>query len=301
MEKEKVEVVIIGGSYAGLSAAMALGRSLRHVLVIDAGKPCNRFTPHAHNFITHDGAAPHQIASKAKADVLEYPTVSFLEDLVVDAKQANGQFEIVTQSGKTIQTKKMIFATGVRDLLPDIRGFADCWGISVIHCPYCHGYEFKGQKTGLMASGEAAFHKASLIHNLSDELTILTHGGEGFSAEQQEKLSAYHIEVIETPLIEIEHLDGQIQQAVLKDGSKIRLDALYASLPFEQQTDLPVTLGCKFTENGYVEVDEFQKTSLEGVYACGDNTTRMRSLANAISQGNTAGAMVNMELVQETF
>src|SRR5690606_408454 len=135
------DVIIIGGSYAGLSSAMTLGRALRNVLMIDSGKPCNRQTPHSHNFITQDGEEPGTIAEKAKAQVLKYDTVKFLNDLAVSGKKTENGFVIATETGKEFATKKLVFATGVKDIMPGIKGFSECWGISVIHCPYCHGYE----------------------------------------------------------------------------------------------------------------------------------------------------------------
>ncbi|WP_026705890.1 NAD(P)/FAD-dependent oxidoreductase [Flavobacterium soli] len=295
------DVIIIGGSYAGLSAAMALGRSLRKVLIIDAGNPCNKQTPHSHNFITQDGEQPAVIAAKAKAQVLKYDTVQFLEDKAISGERSKKGFTIKTGSGAKYSSKKLIFATGIKDIMPKIKGFAECWGISVIHCPYCHGYEFRSQKTAIMANGERAFHLASLVHNLTKKLIILTNGNANFDDTQLSKLNQNGIEIIETEITEMEHQNGQIQNVVFKNGKKISLDALYAGIPFEQHTEIPVTLGCELTEQGYIKVDPFQKTSIKGIYACGDNSSMMRSVANAVYTGNMVGAMVNKELVEEEF
>ena len=135
MGTKNFEVIIIGGSYAGLSAAMALGRSLRKVLVIDGGRPCNRQTPQSHNFITQDGVPPHQITAIAKEQLLQYKTVDFVHDLAVSAEKNKNGFSISTQSGNIVTAKKLIMATGIKDLIPKIKGFAECWGISMIHCP----------------------------------------------------------------------------------------------------------------------------------------------------------------------
>lgn len=302
MTRNKIyDVIIIGGSYAGLSAAMALGRSLRNVLVIDSGKPCNAQTPHSHNFITQDGIKPSVIAKKAKEDVLQYNTVEFLNDLVIDGKKAQDNFEISTEKGEQIKGKKLIFATGIKDLMPDIKGFSDCWGISVIHCPYCHGYEFKEQKTGIMANGDTAFHIASLVNNLTNDLTIFTNGKNNFNIEQTDKLKKNNIKIIESQIIEVEHDNGNIQKIALENGKKMTFKAMYAAIPFKQHSGLPITLGCELTEQGYIEVDNFQKTSIDGVFACGDNSTMMRSVANAVANGNIAGAVANMELIHNEF
>ncbi|MFC3197135.1 NAD(P)/FAD-dependent oxidoreductase [Parapedobacter deserti] len=300
-ERKNSDVIIVGGSYAGLSAAMSLGRSLRKVLIIDSGKPCNRQTLHSHNFITQDGEKPGAIAAKAKAQVLQYSTVKFHDGLAVSGKKTEHGFTITTQLGDTFSAKKLIFATGIIDIMPQIAGFSECWGISVIHCPYCHGYEFRGQKTGVMANGERAFHLASMVNNLTDDITVLTLGKAAFSAEQAEKLRTYHIPVVETEIAEVEHVNGHINSVVLYDGNKMSFKALYAAVPFKQHTDIPASLGCKLTEQGYIEVDNFQKTAVTGVFACGDNAGMMRSVASAVAAGSLAGAMANKELTDEQF
>jgi thioredoxin reductase len=295
------DVIIIGGSYAGLSAAMALGRSLRKVLVIDAGLPCNRFTPHSHNFITHDGAVPAAIAQKAKADVMKYDSVFFLDDYASVGKKTETGFMIFTKTGKEFTAQKLIFAAGITDTIPDINGFADCWGKTIIHCPYCHGYEFRGKATAIFANGARGFHLASMVHNLTNKLTILTNGKPDFSEQQFAKFQNHHIEIIETKLAEVVHENGSLRHLKFSDGSSKSFDALYASLPFTQQTDIPLQLGCELNEQGYIQVNPMQETNIAGVFACGDSTSMMRSVALAISTGGVAGAIANGRLVEDKF
>ncbi|GAA4432310.1 FAD-dependent oxidoreductase [Ravibacter arvi] len=300
-EGRSFEAVIVGGSYAGLSAAMALGRALRKVLIIDSALPCNRQTPHSHNFITHDGEKPGAIAEKARAQVLKYDTVTFRRDEVVGGTKSMGGFELTTRSGATFNAEKLIFATGIKDTMPAIKGFAACWGISVIHCPYCHGYEYRGQNTGIMANGEKALHLASLVNNLTGKITILTSGQPDFSSGQLEKLDSRGIQVVSTPVSEIEHDGGHVRSVVFEDGRKMELDAVYAAIPFTQHSDLPFLLGCELTEHGRIKVDAGQKTTVNGIFACGDNSSPMRSVASAVSTGNIAGAMLNHGLTMERF
>ena len=295
------EVIIVGGSYAGLSAAMALGRSLRRVLVLDSGAPCNRQTPHSHNFITQDGEKPAVIANKAKEQVKRYATVTLQKGLAVGGRKTLAGFEIQTENGELFSGRKLIFASGIEDIMPSIQGFAACWGISVIHCPYCHGYEFRGRKTAIIANGERAMHLASLVHNLTKELTILTTGETSFNAEQLEKLRTKGITLLEKEISKIQHKSGWVQQVVFKDGESQAFDAVYAAVPFRQHSAMPATLGCEMTEMGHIVVDNFQKTTVKGIFACGDNSSMMRSVANAVATGNVAGAMANKELVDEIF
>lgn len=295
------DVIIVGGSYAGLSAAMALGRSTRNVLIIDSGLPCNRQTPHSHNFLTQDGVAPHEIAGIARKQVEKYETVHIVNALATHAERLENVFQVTTDDGEIFRGEKLVLATGVRDLMPVIDGFSACWGTSVIHCPYCHGYEFRGQKTGIFANGERAYHLASLVKNLTEDVTIFTSGAADFSIEQKEKLRAHQIPVIETPVAAIEHENGWIRNLHLDNNTKIALDALYAAIPFEQHSAIPYTLGCEITPSGHIKTDLFQKTTVPGVFACGDNCSPMRSVANAVYTGNFVGAMVNKEITDSRF
>lgn len=299
--KTDIDVIIIGGSYSGLSAAMALGRSMRNVLIIDSGLPCNRQTPHSHNFITQDGEKPNIIAEKAKSQVLNYSTVKFLNGLAVGGKKFKNEFAITTQSGEEFTAKKLIFASGIKDIVPGIKGFSECWGISVVHCPYCHGYEFRRQKTAILANGEKAFHLASLVNNLTGNITILTSGKANFDAGQIARLNKHNIKINEKEISEIEHINGNIKNVIFNDGSRLDFNVAYAALPFKQHSDIPVSLGCELSENGYIKIDALQKTTIEGIFACGDNSATMRSVAYAVYSGNLAGAMVNKELTDERF
>ncbi len=300
-DNRSYEVIIIGGSYAGLSAAMALGRSLRNVLIIDSGLPCNRQTPYSHNFITHDGEKPQFIAKKAKEEVLNYPSVKFQKGMAVSGEKIADGFEITTENGEIFKAEKLIFATGVEDITPSIQGFSACWGISVIHCPYCHGYEFRKGKTAIMANGERALHLAGLVNNLSTDLTLLTSGKADFDYKQRAKLQQHGIALIEGEIDKIQHKNGWVQQLQLKDGRALAFDAIYAAIPFRQHSAIPEALGCELTEQGHIKIDNFQKTTVAGVFACGDNSSMMRSVANSVATGNLAGAMVNKELVDDRF
>lgn len=295
------DVIIIGGSYAGLSAAMALGRAIKTVLVLDNGKPCNAQTPHSHNFLTQDGKTPKEIASVAKEQVSQYETVNFVDDTAVAATKTNNGFQISTAKGDIFETKKIIFASGVKDEFPNIGGLADCWGISVIHCPYCHGYEVRNQTTGIFANGEMAYEFAKLIWNWSKDLTLFTNGKSTLSPEQTKTLQSRQISIVEKEIVKVSHQNGQLEHLVFSDGTTQKLDALYAKLGFKQSTDLPLNLGCEFNENGYIKVDMMQKTTVDGLFACGDNTSMMRSVANAVYSGNMAGVVANKELIAEEF
>lgn len=295
------DVIIIGGSYAGLSAGMSLGRSLRNVLIIDSGKPCNRQTPHSHNFLTQDGKTPKEISTIAREQVEKYDTVKFHDGVVAKTANLNTGFEVETEKGEKFISKKLIIATGVKDVQPDIPGFDKCWGISVLHCPYCHGYEVRNETTGIFANGDIAYEFSKMILNWTKDLTLFTNGKSSLSDEQVQRLKEKRVNINEHKIEEIIHENGQIQKLVFNNGQEFSLKALYAKIPVEQNLNASENLGWEMTEQGFIKVDPFQKTNVYGVYASGDCVTMMRSVANAIAQGSFAGAMVNKELVEEEF
>lgn len=301
MQNKNFDVIIIGGSYAGLSAGMSLGRSLRNVLIINEGKPCNRQTPHSHNFITHDGKTPKEIETLAKADVIQYKTVEFFEGRAEKIIRNEDHFKIEVSSSERFYTKKIILASGVKDIMPNIPGFAECWGISVLHCPYCHGYEVRNEVTGILADGDMAFEFSKLIFNMTKKLTLFTNGKTVLNTDQIQILKDHSINLNEEEIESIEHENGKIQKINFKNGNTTTLKALYAKIPFEQNIEVSEGLGCELTEYGFIKVDFMHKTSVPGVFACGDNVTMMRSVANAVAQGSFAGAMVNKELSEEQF
>ncbi|WP_031527108.1 NAD(P)/FAD-dependent oxidoreductase [Dyadobacter crusticola] len=295
------DVVIVGGSYAGLSAAMSLGRARWKVAVIDSGKPCNAQTPHSHNFITHDGAEPAAISAAARVQVLSYPTIEWIEDLAVTATGQNNAFTVETGSGQRITTKKILFATGIKDLLPPTPGLAECWGISVIHCPFCHGYEYSDQKTGILVNGETTLDFARLIRNWTPDLAIFTNGPAAFDAHTKTTLEQMGVPVHEQPVDRIVHENGYLTHLAFQDGSTAALTALYHRPPFEQHCKIPETLGVELTAQGHIALDGSQKTTVPGIYAAGDNTTMMRSVANAVAAGSFAGARLSHELISEQY
>ncbi len=300
-DQKHFDVVIIGGSYAGLAAGMALGRALKEVLIIDSGNPCNIQTPHSHNFITQDGKTPKEIVLLAKQQLEKYTTVNFLNSFAINGFKTEKGFEIQCADGETVSSKKLIFASGIKDIMPEINGSAECWGISMLHCPYCHGYEVRNEKTGILGNGGTVFEFSNLISNWTKDLTLFTNGKNTLTAEQVAKLNKHHIKIVESEIERLDHINGYLQHIVFKDGTTSVIKALYAQTRFEQHSAIPTQLGCDLTEDGYIKVDPMQKTSVQGIYACGDNTNRIRTVANAVATGTTAGMMLNKEIVLQEF
>lgn len=295
------DIIIIGGSYSGLAAAMALGRALRKVLVIDSGKPCNAQTPYSHNFLTQDGKMPEEISALARQQVEMYDTVQFFNGLAVHVDKSTNGFEVQTSSGNTFTALKLIFATGIKNIMPDIGGISACWGISVIHCPYCHGYEVRNENTGILGNGTYGFEFSKLISNWTANLTLFTNGASALTAEQTRQLENHQIKIVEQEIHELEHIDGQLKYILFKDSSRTEITAVYTRFPFVQHCLIPEQLGCDLTDEGYIKIDHFQETTVKGVFACGDNVTHLRTVANAVAMGTATGMVVNKKFIEAGF
>ena len=185
--------------------------------------------------------------------------------------------------------------------MPQIDGFSECWGISVLHCPYCHGYEVRNETTGILGNGEYAYEFGKLISNWTKDLTIYTNGLSTLTLEQTTKLEKHNISIVEAEIERLEHNNGFLQHIVFKNGTKVPVKAIYTKTPFEQHSAIPENLGCELTAEGYIKTDTNLETTVKGVYACGDNVSRLRTVANAVAMGTAAAMMVNKEMVLEKF
>ncbi|SEA55970.1 Thioredoxin reductase [Arachidicoccus rhizosphaerae] len=298
------EVIIIGGSYSGMQAALTLGRALRQVLIIDAGKPCNRFAPQAHNLLGSEGTPPAELHQNARKQIAAYPGIQLLEDQVVNVYKQQDTFIIHTASGQRYSTAFLVMAAGLQDILPDIDGVWECWGKSIIHCPYCHGYEFKGARTALLISSDRDLHMVSMLKQWTPQLQVIVTDERSLSAPSLSFLRREKISLIQGRLTAVKHEDGQLQSISLKDATgkinTIYLEVLYILPQIKQSLDLQATLGYQLTDSGHIKVDEGRRTNIPGLYAVGDNSSRFRSLSQAIASGMAAGAMINFDLIQKT-
>lgn len=293
------DVIIVGGSVAGLSAATYLGRMRWQTLVVDSGKPCNRFSHASHGFLTRDGVDPAELLRIGREQVLAYPTVQFRSGLVTAIQpQANG-FQVTLETGETVATRKVVLAAGVRDLLPELANVEQFWGRSAVHCPFCDGWEVRDQPLAVQGNGEQAMHRARLLLNLANDLVICTDGPATFSEDNWAFLRAHQVRVIETPLIGLEGEGDQLHTLHFADGSTLARHAIFLNLKTSQHPDLVTTLGCEVDEMGFVQVDAQGRTNVAGVYAAGDMANPMRAVIFAASQGAAVGVWLNMALMAD--
>lgn len=294
------DVIIVGGSVAGLSAALYLGRMRRQVLIFDTGKPCNRFSHASHGFLTRDGTAPAELLRMGREQLQQYTTISFQAEAVTAIVPQTDGFQVATATGSYI-ARKILLATGLRDELPPLRNVEQFWGGSVFHCPYCDGWEWRDQPLAIYANGEFALHLAKIVRNLTADLVVCTGEAATFSAADRQLLAANGIRLVETPVVGLEGTAGQLATIHFADGTQIARRALYLAPKLVQQSDLAARLGCTLSEDGLVQVDASMQSSVPGVYAAGDMTKNMRQVVAAAAQGATAGGMINMALSNEDF
>ncbi|CBW26030.1 conserved hypothetical protein [Halobacteriovorax marinus SJ] len=300
---KEVEVLIIGGSHAGLSAAMSLGRLRRTALIVDSGNPRNKVSKHANNIAGLDGINPNELRSRSLRDLEKYNTIEFLKGSVSNLLKEGSKFIATLSDSTCIRARKVILSFGVKDKMPNISGLSEQWGKNVFHCPYCHGHEFQDREIGFIGNGQFAEHIVPMLFSLSPHITIFTMGPAEFSKDFKEKLEEKNISVIEWPIDSL-GIEGEfLKSIILNNGEEFELDALFSGpiLPLELKSTLADSLGCEKDEMGFIKVDKMGKTNVDGVFAAGDIVTMQHSVVRATSTGQIAGSGVVAELVRENF
>lgn len=290
---------IIGGSFAGLSAALYLARGRRSVAVFDNGLTRNRFADAGHGFLGQDGQAPDAIRLAARRDVLAYPTVSLIEDTVEAVEAREGLFVLCSHAHPPVTVSRLILAFGMKDMLPDIPGLQECWGRSAMQCPYCHGYEAADRPTGILMTGEAALHQTKLIPEWTSYLLLFSNG-HLIRAEDRRDLEARGIGIVDRAVARIEHNAGAMSGVVLDTGDRIAREVLYLATAARPSCDLADRLGCRMEEGPfgpYIHVDAQQQTSVPGVYAAGDLTRPAYGSTFAAADGVRAGVACHQSLL----
>lgn len=291
------DVMVVGGSYAGLSAALQLARARRRVLVLDSGRRRNATSAHAHGFLTRDGESPAEIASIGKAQLLRYPTVTWLEGEAVSAAAVDDGFRVDVAGQEPLHARRLVLATGIRDRLPALPGIENRWGRSVFHCPYCHGYELDGGPIGLLAASPLAFHLGPMLPDWGPTTLFLQEGIEP-SADELRLLAKRGVRVERTPVDGFAQPEGASLR--LADGRTVELTGLFVPTLAAQASPLPTALGCTLEETPmgeFVKVDMMGATSVPGVFAGGDAARPGGALAFAVADGTRAGAAAHRSLV----
>jgi thioredoxin reductase len=304
MQTDRYDAVVVGGSWAGLSAAMQLARARRRVLVVDADRPRNRFARSAHGFFGQDGRAPAAIRDDARAQVLAYPTAAFRADEATHAAAVDDGFVLTLASGATAHARRLVLATGVIDELPELPGLRERWGVTVLHCPYCHGYEVADGRLGVLATSPLSVHQALLLPDWSADVTLLTNGIVTPDAEQRAALSARSVRIeprrVEALLGDPRSDDPLALTGVrLAGGEVIALDALFTGSRTRMASPLAEQLGCSFDDGPVgpvIRTDARKATTVPGIYAAGDAALPMYSASFASADGAMAGIAAHQSL-----
>ena len=294
------DVIIIGGSFAGLAAALQLGRARRKVTVLDTSRPRNRFAGHSHGLLGHDHKPPLDILAEARQQLARYPTVRLVDARAESVSGAIDDFCVVTDDNESLRARRLILSYGVVDQVPDVPGFAEGWGTSIVPCPYCDGFEVAGQHWGLVWSGPQSHNYVRLFLDWTDRLTVLTDGHE-IAPDIQADLARRNIPVVDGRITGIAHRGGHSATVRLDAGLDVAVDILFAHPRNKPSASLHETLGLATVDrpDGIVlKVDERRETSMPGIYAAGDLANPlMPSVTTASWQGAMAGIFAQQSML----
>lgn len=293
------DAIIIGGSFAGLSAATYLARARRNVCIIDTGAPRNRFADHSHGFLTQDGSNPQAILSTARRQVEAYPSVRFVEAKATGASASGENFMVKLESGDSLEGRRLVLAFGVLDELPTIPGLAERWGNSVIHCPYCHGYEFSDKRLGVLLTSPLSLHQAMLVAEWGP-VTLYLNGQPAPTGNETAELEKRGIKVEASPVAALHGSGKDLSTIELADGRQLPIDALYVGPRMRLGSDIAEKLGCAMDETqagSFIRTDAMKETTVPGVYAAGDIARGAHTVTWACADGVMAGVAAHRSLV----
>jgi thioredoxin reductase len=293
------DVIIIGGSFAGLAGALQLGRARRKVTVLDTGLPRNRFAGHSHGLLGHDHRPPLDILAQARQQLARYPTVRLVNARADSISGAIDDFSVLTNDGESLAARRLILSYGVADQMPDIPGFAESWGKSIVPCPYCDGFEVAGQHWGLVYSGPQSPHAVMLFHDWTDTLTLFADGHD-ISPEVRADMARRNVPVIDGRIVEIAHHDGKIATVNLDTGRNVAVDVLFAHPRNKPSASLHEALGLQTVDTPVgiaLKVDDRRETTMPGIYAAGDLAHPMASVTLASSHGAMAGIFAQQSML----
>ncbi|MEU3332696.1 NAD(P)/FAD-dependent oxidoreductase [Glutamicibacter creatinolyticus] len=299
---EHFDVVVIGGGAAGLAAASTLARSLRSVLVCDAGEPRNATSAAAHNILGHDGASPQQVLQLARDQAISYG-VKLSGSAVTGLEGSLNQGFTVRTDSEHFGARRIVLATGLRDTLPKIPGLGQGWGKSVLHCPYCHGWEVRGQRIAILGVSAMSSHQAQLFSQLSKHVTYVNHDPSALAEDQRTLLEALGIEIVNSAVQALDvHDDGSLHGIKLSNGVVLDADAAVVASSMHANAGLYLSLGGQLAQHPmgeYIATDQMGTTDIPGVYAAGNVANLGAMILASAAAGVTAGAAANADLLQE--
>lgn len=290
------DAVIIGGGPAGLQAALMLGRACRRVLVCDTGNPRNARAAHAHGVFTRDGTPPGELLRLARADLAAYPNVLVRNVAVTGAVPRGvfgapgGGFTVHLDGGDAVDTRGIIVAAGVRDELPATPGFRELWGAGVFFCPFCHGWELRGEPLAVYGQDAYATHMVYVLKTWSADVALIADGPLTLDEAARTKLARNGIVVHEGRVAALEGDEGGLRRIVFEDGTATARRALLFKPPTTPRSDVPTQLGAAFGPDGLPVLDRSYQTTVPGLYVAGDLGSQPPLVLGAATSGALAGA-----------
>jgi thioredoxin reductase len=295
------DVVIVGAGPAGLSAALVLGRCRRKVLVCDNGHPRNEASQAMHGFLTRDGMPPREFLRRAREELKPYTTVTVRDVTVTDARCDSNGFVATLESGETVESRKLLIATGVRDKVPRIEGIDELYGRSVFHCPYCDGWEVSDHPLAVYGKGEKGYGLALELTAWSADILLCTDGPSELAERQIQRLSRNGIVVAEERVIRLEGSEGILQRIVFEGRDPAARRALFFTTGQHQQSALATVLGCELNEKGTVHTGKYETTHLSGLFVAGDASHAVQWVVVAAAEGAEAAFAINTDLIKESL
>lgn len=293
-----VDVVVVGGGPAGLSAALMLARATRKVVVCDNGKPRNRWATEMHGYLTRDRIKPADFLHHAHTELRAYPTTEHIGAEVVRISPREQGFDVLLEPQREISGRKVLLATGVNDELPDIPGFVQLYGRRIHHCPYCDGWEIRGTRLGVLGEGEKVHHLALKLTGWSRDLVVLTNGENKLSPSLKAELRTAGIEIF-TSRVHSMHEQGEGLELALDGGTSISLRALFFTNRVQQTSRLAEQLGCELDSSGGIATDKLERTSIPGIFAAGNMIKEVEFVVVAAAEGAKAALGINHDLILE--
>ena len=293
------DVVIVGAGPAGLSAALVLGRCRRQVLVCDNGHPRNEASHAMHGYLSRDGMPPREFLRLAREELKPYTTVALRDVTVVDARCENKRFLSTLETGETVESRKLLIATGVRDNVPRIEGIDALYGRSVFHCPYCDGWEVRGEPLAVYGKGEKGYGLSLELTAWSSDILLCTDGPSELAERQVERLSRNGIVVVEERVVRLEGSDGVLHRIVFDGREPAVRRALFFTTGQHQQSPLATALGCEINDKGTVHTGKYETTHLPGLFVAGDASHAVQWVVIAAAEGAEAAFAINTDLIKE--
>lgn len=294
------DVIIVGAGPAGLSAALILGRACHQVLVFDNNRPRNYAARAIHGFLTRDGTGPFELRRLGLEELQRYDTVRVETGEVTNAvrNDDDGTFRVTIGDGRSFTSRRLLLATGVSDLLPDVPGVQEMYGQSVFHCPYCDGWELRGQPLAVYGCSERGYGLSIELLGWSRDIVLCSDGACELDGKQIASFERLGIPIREEPIARLEGINGRLERIIFKNGDALPRRAMFFTTGQIQASALAQQLGCQFNDKGTVRTGPYEMTQVPGLYVAGDASRHVQWVIVAAAEGAEAAYAISQDLIK---